>query len=328
MKKKIGLFAVLSMVILAGYLGNACSISESGEVTVSYNANGGQASRISDTASAGKNVVLPAATRAGFIFIGWHTALDGGVRVGGQDDSYNVEMNITLFAQWTPSVTVFYNANEGSISPNTQTVIVGGSITLPAPSRIGYTFRGWYNSKGEFVGTSGDEYSVYGERIFQGSLIESLMAEWRLNVTVSFNVTGGDNLLPSVVAPTESSITLPNSTREGYLFGGWYDTITGGTLAGMAGDNYTIPINARATMELFARWMPGEVTIIYNANGGDVFPLTVTVPPGSVITLPIPTRGGYIFNGWFSAISGGTKVGSADGTYTVGVSITLYAQWS
>ena len=49
---------------------------------------------------------------------------------------------------------------------------------------------------------------------------------------------------------------------------------------------------------------------------------------GGTVTLPTPTRSGYTFNGWYTAASGGTRVGGAGGTYTPTSSVTLYAQWS
>ena len=46
------------------------------------------------------------------------------------------------------------------------------------------------------------------------------------------------------------------------------------------------------------------------------------------VTLPTPTRTGYIFNGWYTAASGGTKVGAGGSEYTPTSAITLYAQWT
>ena len=45
------------------------------------------------------------------------------------------------------------------------------------------------------------------------------------------------------------------------------------------------------------------------------------------ITLPTPTRTGYEFLGWYTAASGGTKVGNGGASYTATGNITLYAQW-
>ena len=48
----------------------------------------------------------------------------------------------------------------------------------------------------------------------------------------------------------------------------------------------------------------------------------------SAVTLPNITRNGYTFNGWYTASSGGTKVGGANSSYTPSSDTTLYAQWT
>ena len=48
----------------------------------------------------------------------------------------------------------------------------------------------------------------------------------------------------------------------------------------------------------------------------------------ATVTLPNPTRTGYKLNGWYTAATGGTKVGNGGATYTATKDITLYAQWS
>ena len=44
--------------------------------------------------------------------------------------------------------------------------------------------------------------------------------------------------------------------------------------------------------------------------------------------MPTPTRTGYTFKGWYTAASGGTKVGAGGVNYTPSGAITLYAQWT
>ena len=46
------------------------------------------------------------------------------------------------------------------------------------------------------------------------------------------------------------------------------------------------------------------------------------------MTLPTPSRTGYTFNGWYTAASGGTKVGNGGASYTPSADTTLYAQWT
>ena len=68
-------------------------------------------------------------------------------------------------------------------------------------------------------------------------------------------------------------------------------------------------------------------TVSYDANGGSVSPSSATYA-GSALTLPMPTRAGYKFNGWYTATSGGTKVGNAGAQYTPNEDIPLHAQWT
>ncbi len=66
-------------------------------------------------------------------------------------------------------------------------------------------------------------------------------------------------------------------------------------------------------------------TITFDANGGTVDPLTMTTGPnGKLATSPAPTRGGYIFGGWFTEADGGERVV----TDTIFASDTvIYAHW-
>ena len=71
-------------------------------------------------------------------------------------------------------------------------------------------------------------------------------------------------------------------------------------------------------------------TVNYDYNGGSGSPASFTTScENQVITLPTATRAGYDFNGWYTAATGGTKVGDAGDTYNPTTSpITLYAQWT
>ena len=67
-------------------------------------------------------------------------------------------------------------------------------------------------------------------------------------------------------------------------------------------------------------------TITLMGNGGTPSTNKVNSTSGSTISLPVPSAPtGYIFNGWFTAESGGSFV--TGGTYKVSGNITLYAQW-
>ena len=73
------------------------------EISVRLYANGGNVytSRIS-VMSGGRYGPLPEAWRTGYLFAGWHTARDGGLRMSGQD--MVLEAVTTLYAHWEESV--------------------------------------------------------------------------------------------------------------------------------------------------------------------------------------------------------------------------------
>lgn len=70
-----------------------------------------------------------------------------------------------------------------------------------------------------------------------------------------------------------------------------------------------------------------EYTIRLNSNGGKVDTTSVTVKYGQTYAdLPVPTRDGYDFAGWYTKLSGGMKV-DENTKVTTSPYRTLYAHW-
>lgn len=70
-------------------------------------------------------------------------------------------------------------------------------------------------------------------------------------------------------------------------------------------------------------------TVNFNANGGSVSTNSKQVTAGGTYgELPTPTRSGYIFDGWYTATSGGTQITSSTTVNLSSGQITLYAHWS
>ncbi len=95
-----------------------------------------------------------------------------------------------------------------------------------------------------------------------------------------------------------------------------------------------ITSNNEAVISEDGTWFPvfetGKYTVTFDTNGGVLDGKTKTllvtygVPYGK---LPIPTKEGYGFDGWFTAKSGGTKIVDTN-TVKTGNNHTLYAHWS
>ena len=70
------------------------------------------------------------------------------------------------------------------------------------------------------------------------------------------------------------------------------------------------------------------VTVTFDPNGGEVTPTTKEVKIGETYgELPVPTRTGYSFDGWYTAAEDGDKV-EATTTVTATTAHTLYAHWT
>lgn len=142
--------------------------------------------------------------------------------------------------------------------------------------------------------------------------------------TVSFDVNGGSGNCPSItVEKTKQYGTLPTPTKTGYQFAGWYTAKTGGTLI-----SATSIVSISGNTTLYAHWTPNKYTVTLNGNGGTPSSPTYTATYDAALgTLPTATRPGYVFEGWFTEKTGGTKITSTTVYKTVG-STTYYAQWS
>ena len=112
--------------------------------TVTFDANGGTVSPTSgETGTDGKLASLPTPTRDGYTFDGWWTAATDGDSVA---ISKVYSGNTNIYAQWTLNTyTVVFNANGGSVTPDTGTTGEGWKLaSLPTPTRSGYIFEGWF----------------------------------------------------------------------------------------------------------------------------------------------------------------------------------------
>ena len=132
-------------------------------VTVTFDSAGGSAVA-SQTITAGEKATKPAdPTRSGYTFDGWY--LDSTAF----DFSKPVEEDTTLTAHWkqVTQSTITYDLNggtwDGKTGIVTQTVDNGTVITLPAPTRDGYTFDYWEGSRYN----AGDQYTVNGDHTFK-----------------------------------------------------------------------------------------------------------------------------------------------------------------
>lgn len=215
--------------------------------TVTYDANGGSCDIVSEKYT-GNALILPVATRDEYWFVGWYDAASGGNKIGDAGATYNPSGEITLYAHWQEKVeyTITYNANGGTCGTASATY-QGTALTLPVPTRIGYTCSGWYTAAtgGTEIGEAGGTYTPE-ENI-------TLYAQWTINsytITVTTNnatvnvngtnVNNNDTVSIQYGTPVTVEVGYSKNSNRSTTIKGTDDTTTYTSPFNMPAQNVTI----------------------------------------------------------------------------------------
>jgi large repetitive protein len=223
---------------------------------------------------------------------------------------------------------VTYNvaANGGTTGTASATFNAGTPLVLPAATRNGYTFAGWYSaaSGGTLIGPAGGSYSPTATAI--------VYATW---TAITYAVTYNGNGNTSGATPANGAYTSGGTNysilgantlvKTGYDFAGW------NTAADGSGNNYAAAAtySVSANLNLFAKWTATNYTVTYSLNSATTgtLPTQGTKTIGQTFQLAAATgitKTGFTFGGW----SDGTNTYTAGTNYTVGTAnVTLTAVW-
>lgn len=294
-----------------------------GTVITTRNVNGAEANYVSSSweTYSGTYLVPAGQTVTRFTF----KAIDGYTKTGGNnlDD-----------IQFAISYPVNFDSNGGSsigfnpVANNYAGYVMEGgratlsSLTTKTPTRSGYTFLGWSETKMSPF-TSKSEYEANKGRITNSVSMntkgKTVYAVWGKNPTMTFLDRG------STVSRTQVSFGGTTSgpqapTRTGYDFTGWSPAIPG---------------KVYSDWSTTAQWSPRTYTLTYVKNSPDTASVgdsDVVISKGSQTAkydsawgeLATATKPGYVFDGWYTKASGGTKITSST---IVRGNLTVYAHW-
>ena len=309
--------------------------------TVTFDSNGG--SKVaSQKLNENEKVSKPSnPTRNGYTFQEW--------QLNGKKYDFNsrVTSNIILVAKWkeekistksTYTVT-FYVSNyckcypmcecPGSPIYLTKIVQAGEKITKPTnPTQDNANFQYWATTSGEYNFNSpvNSDLNLYG-----------IWEYLRDTYTVTFNSNGGSNIPRQTVKKGEKVIKPDNpvKTNNKFIFKEWQ----------LNGKTYDFNTSVTSDITLVAEWFDctnmlseGSLKVKFNTNGGNTIKdMNICTTCGAQqVTLPTPTKSGYVFDGWYAdkaltkTVSGGKNdVLNAEKVQTGCNSneTTIYAKW-
>ena len=253
------------------------------------------------------------ADKTGYTFKGWYSDAE-------YTTSYTLPYtmpagNIDLYGLWTVNkYTISFNGNGGP-TPDSITADYNSLITLPSPSRTGYTFGGWYIGETRFESnTMPDEnltltakwipdICLITWKNYDGTVIERENAEY------------GSTLKYTGVTPTR-----PDGDGYSYTFAGWKDA-SGNILA----DGATV--SGEAVYTAYYTETPKTFRLVLDyGDGSDNRERNVTF--GNVIDVEDPARADYVFDGWVDSSNTKYPTLAASAKVTMPAhDLTVVAQW-
>lgn len=248
--------------------------------SLAFYGNGGTGVPSPVTSQGAGYVTIPYGTpvRTGYTFKGWSTSAYGSAQYQA-GNSYYLSSNATLYAVWEAnqssggssggSVTVsdivtcrFQDSATGNFSLQSYTIPQNSGMTITLPSSLSGSTKklvGWayapirgsrvnYGLGASFylTGDMGYTNTLYGPNNYVW--FYAVFEEPKKTYTVTFNANGGSCSVSTRSITEGNTIgSLPNATRTGYTFKGWYDRSSGGNAI-------TSSTVVRGNMTLYAQW--------------------------------------------------------------------------
>ncbi|MDD6802457.1 MAG: InlB B-repeat-containing protein [Mollicutes bacterium] len=249
-----------------------------------------------------------------YTFIGWTPEVE------------KAKTNVEYYATFSSSAigySITYDLNGGIDNNPTFYSADTGNITLLDPQKNGYEFIGWTGSNGNVP-----EKNIVID--CKSAINYSFTANWKLlTYTITYHLFEGKNNIKNPSAYTiEDTIALNPATKSFYNFEGWYldadfeNQIT--SLNGLYGD-----------LNLYARFTPQTFNANFNLSNDDYYTITYTSDERAIDKIVklhpdesfniydyIPTKTGYIFDGWYDENNVCIK-----GDYKLMQNLKLHPKW-
>jgi uncharacterized repeat protein (TIGR02543 family) len=290
----------------------------SAEFTITYHVNGGSEIPDSVYTITSDAIALPAATgKNGYAFAGWYGSaeLTGDAATEVPTGSIG---NKEFWAKWSAiSYTIYCYANGATGIADTTTIAYTIEESVALPTLAGYDVRWYGDAEGDGLPSTEIVAGSYGD-------IHLWAKSEAIRYTITYHANGGERVSDSAFTIESEAVTLTATTKEGYVFAGWYDN------AELAGDAVAeVPAGSIGNKDFWAKWTAEEPTAVSSvaASALRIYPnpvvnglLTIDNPSGSK-KVEIYTVSGTLAGVYSVSAAGGQAVvdisALPSGTYIV-----------
>lgn len=237
--------------------GVSITAPENGTITVSWTDGEGDHSFTSGSQEIDKNaeISITAVAANGYSAPAKVVVNDGELNNGGQ---MTLTSSIVISATFSlQTYTITYNLDEGTNHGDNPANynITSSDISLGAPSKIGYTFLGWYNNSDLAEG-----HKVTGTAIASGSTgNKEFWAKWQINShTLVWDLDGGSIQTAGTAAGSVNygtALVAPIVSKTGYTFNGWSPSV-----------DATMPDN---DVTYIAQWNVNSYSVTWMISGNE-----------------------------------------------------------
>lgn len=257
--------------------------------------------------------------------------------------TFTVKGDTHIFIADGSELSLIYAANGGTGAPvdnNGYTAAGEATVSDIEPTRLGYTFIGWAMS----ASAENAEFQKGATITFTDTDIV-LYAVWQANVySVKYDANSGFGNMNSdtFTYGTLGTLSANAFEREGYTFIGWALSEDGETIYADKSAVSDLCAENNGEITLYAVWEHTVTVITFETESGTQVNSPISVAYGEYLTadgLIVPTRGGYIFAGYYTERNGkGTMIFDAAlniaddylvKTWDINVSfLKLYPYWT
>ena len=253
----------------------------------------------------------------GYEFNAWNPILPATNSAINDDATYTATFNAIDY-----DINYMLNGGVNNAANPTSYNIESSTISLLNPTKLGYTFGGWYDNAG-LSGTAITSIPAgsTGDKTFYAKWQKDASLWYDINFTTDGNGTlAGTTSFKDILSGTvwNTVVTAPMATpNAGYAFNAWTPVLPATTSA------ITKDVTYRANFRAIV------YGITYALDGGtnsEDNPATYTVERAAIIFAD-PTKDGYTFDGWYTTADfTGDKVTRIAAGSTG--NRTLYAKWT